>query len=268
MGIFLIFMCIGAVVGVIAGLLGVGGGSIIVPIMSYFAEQQQMDSSIIMKIALGTSFAIIIVSSAASAWSHNKRGSILWDKVPYLGIGAAIGVVLGSLVVSRLSNTFLQIVFCFFLVYTIYSMLAPKKKTDDNRPAPNHSMILFLGLGLLIGFLASFIGIAGGAIAVPLLTYLGYEMRRAIATSSTLGVILAFFGAVSYIYTGWDHPHLPEYSLGFVYLPAFFGIAIVSLLTASIGVKLSYKLPVPRIRQIFAIFLALILVRMLSAFLF
>ena len=118
----------------------------------------------------------------------------------------------------------------------------------------------------MIGFLASFIGIAGGAITVPILTYLGYEMRKAIATSAMIGVILSTFGTISYIYNGWGVENLPEYSLGYIYLPAFVGIAFASILTAPLGVKLSYKLSAARIRQVFAIFLVVILVRMLSSF--
>lgn len=264
--VLFIFVLIGCLIGFMAGLLGIGGGSIIVPILYYFAEQQQFPPALIMKIALGTSFSIIILSTASSAWSHNKRGTILWKQIPYIGVGSAIGVVIGSSIVNTLSNTFLQIVFCIFLAYTIFSMLAPKKHKESIQKDPNLPLYAFLGLGLLIGFLASFVGIAGGAISVPILTYLGYEMRKAIATSAMLGVILSSFGAISYIYNGWGVAGLPEYSFGYIYLPAFFGIAIMSIITAPLGVKLSYKLPVKRIRQIFACFLLIILIRMISSF--
>lgn len=263
---FLTFIIIGCLIGFLAGLLGIGGGAIIVPVIFYVAEHQGVSPNLIMKIALGTSFAIIIASTASSAWSHNKRGTLLWKQIPYLGLGSAIGVMIGSAIVNQLSNTFLQVVFCIFLAYTIYSMLAPKKSKEDQQTEPNLPLYFFILFGIGIGFLASFIGIAGGAITVPLLTYLGYEMRKAIATSAMIGVILSSFGALSYIYNGWGVEGLPSYSLGYVYLPAFFGIALMSIVTAPLGVKYAYKLPIKRIRQIFAIFLAIVLIRMISSF--
>lgn len=264
--IFLVFILVGAFVGFMAGLLGIGGGTVIVPIIHYIATQMDVPTSITMKMALGTSFSIIIMSTASSAWSHNKRGTILWKQIPYLGIGSALGVMSGSIIVNVLSNTFLQIIFCIFLAYTIFSMVKPKKQKSTTATEPNLPLYAFLLWGLLIGFIASFIGIAGGVIAIPILTYLGYEMHKAIATSAMIGVILSTFGAISYIYNGWNVEGLPPYSLGYVYLPAFAGVAIMSILTAPFGVKLSYKLPVARIRQIFALFLLVILIRMLTSF--
>lgn len=261
------FIIVGALIGFLAGLLGIGGGTVIVPVMHYMAEQMNVPTHLIMKMALGTSFAIIIMSTASSAWSHNKRGTILWQYIPRLGIGSAIGVVSGSMIVNLLSNTVLQVVFCIFLTYTIYSMVKPKRKSViENHNEPNLPNYLFVIVGFVIGFLASFIGIAGGAIAVPLLVYLGYEMHKAIATSAMIGVILSTFGAASAIVNGWGIEGLPDYSLGYVYLPAFISIALLSILTAPLGVKLSYKLPVARIRQIFAIFLAAVLIRMMINF--
>lgn len=264
--VFLIFIISGCFIGFMAGLLGIGGGTVIVPVIHYLAGSLNFPSDIIMKMALGTSFSIIIMSTASSAWSHNKRGTILWKQIPYLGAGSAVGVVSGSMVVNLLSNTILQVIFCVFLVYTIISLLSPKKNKNDNDIDPVFPLYVFVILGIVIGFLASFIGIAGGAIAVPMLVYLGYEMRKAIATSAMIGVILSTFGTISYIYNGWGVENLPKYSLGYIYLPAFIGIAFASILTAPFGVKLSYKLSAPRIRQIFAIFLIVILVRMLSSF--
>lgn len=263
--VFLIFIICGCFIGFMAGLLGIGGGTVIVPVIHYIAEHLNVPNDLIMKMALGTSFSIIIMSTASSAWSHNKRGTILWQQIPYLGIGSAIGVMCGSAIVNMLSNTVLQVIFCIFISYTIYSMLSPKQSKSASTD-PTIPLYIFLILGIVIGFLASFIGIAGGAITVPILTYLGYEMRKAIATSAMIGVILSTFGTISYIYNGWGAEGLPQYSLGYIYLPAFIGIALTSIFTAPLGVRLSYKLSATRIRQIFALFLVVILLRMLSNF--
>lgn len=125
--LILIFIISGCFIGFMAGLLGIGGGTVIVPVIHYLAESLNFPSEIIMKMALGTSFSIIIMSTASSAWSHNKRGTILWKQIPYLATGSAIGVIIGSMVVNLLSNTILQIIFCIFLAYTIISLLSPKK---------------------------------------------------------------------------------------------------------------------------------------------
>lgn len=264
MATFISFMLVGCVTGVLAGLLGIGGGSVIVPIVIIAVKALGVPDDMVMKIALATSFAVIISSTASSAYSHSKHGSILWKEFPYLAIGTIIGVLSGSYVVNMLSNTFLQVVFCIFLTYTIYNLLFPKQKKDSEDKSPNPPKTWLSGGGVIIGFLSSFIGIAGGSITVPLLTAFGYGLRKCIATSSMLGVILAFFGAISGIYYGWGDTKISEYFLGYVYLPAFVGVGITSVFFAPLGVKLAYKLPVKWIRWIFAGFLILVLLKMLS----
>lgn len=261
--ILLFFLIIGCITGFLAGLLGIGGGSLIVPVIIYSAEVLDVPNAIIMKMALGTSFAIIILSTASSAYAHHKRGSILWKQMPLLAIGSAIGVIIGSLLVNRLSNTLLQIIFCLFLAYTIYSLLCSKKNGDSENQAPKLSSKILAIFGLIIGFASSFVGIAGGSITVPLLTKSGYEIRKSIATSSSIGVILSLFGTITYIASGWNNPDLPPFSFGYVYLPAFFGIATTSIFVAPLGVKLAYRLPVQKIRIVFALFLVFVLLRMI-----
>lgn len=117
--------------------------------------------------------------------------------------------------------------------------------------------------GSLVGFISSFIGIAGGTITIPLLSHWGFNTRKCIATSSMLGVIIATIGTVMGIVYGWQQTELADYYLGFVYLPAFIGISITSILTAPIGVKVAYKLPIARVRQIFALFLLIVMAKML-----
>ncbi|MEQ4624456.1 sulfite exporter TauE/SafE family protein [Providencia manganoxydans] len=266
MEMLFIFLLIGCVTGVLAGLLGIGGGTIIVPIIIYTVTQQGMPYELTMKIALATSFSVIIFSTASSAYSHSKHKAILWNEFPYLSVGTIIGVFLGSYFVHKTSDIILQVIFCLFMGYTIYTLLFSKKNEADrieNVDDPVITKSWLSGGGVFIGFISSFIGIAGGAITVPLLSTWGFNTRKCIATSSMLGVVLATIGAISGIIYGWNKTEITDYYLGFIYLPAFVGIGITSVLFAPLGVKFSYKLPVKVIRQIFAVFLILVVSKMI-----
>ncbi|MEQ4674125.1 sulfite exporter TauE/SafE family protein [Providencia vermicola] len=266
MDMLLIFLLIGCVTGFLAGLLGIGGGAIIVPIIIYTVTEQGMPHELTMKIALATSFSVIIFSTASSAYSHSKHKAILWNEFPYLSMGTIMGVFIGAYFVHKTSDIILQIIFCLFMGYTIYTLLFSKKNEADqikNVEDPVISKHWLSSGGVLIGFISSFIGIAGGAITLPLLSAWGFNTRKCIATSSMLGVILATMGAIAGVIYGWNKTEITDYYLGFIYLPAFIGIGITSVLFAPLGVKIAYKLSVKMIRQIFAIFLILVVSKMI-----
>lgn len=259
MGIELVvFLLLGCVIGIISGLLGVGGGTVVVPTVVFFLVSIGVDPDLVMKIALGSSFAVVGITSLSSVIAHQRRGSVVWPVVFLLGIGAMIGVALGSLVVSRLNNLVLQLFFCVFLAYTIFNMVrgASKKEADQMIP---FAKPLYLLVGSVIGFISSFVGIGGGVMIVPVLSKIGYKMKNAIASSSAVGMLMACAGALSALVTGWNVADTPDNSLGFIYLPAVIGLSITSFIFAPLGAKLVYILPVKRIRQIFAGFLTLIL---------
>lgn len=260
MGIeLLIFLILGCVIGLISGLLGVGGGTVVVPALVFFLVSQGVDPELIMKVALGTSFAVVGITSLSSVIAHQRRGSVVWPIVFLMGIGAIIGVSIGSRVVSMMNNFLLQLFFCVFLAYTIINMLrsASKKEADAVSGVPKP---LYLGAGGIIGFISSFVGIGGGVMIVPVLSKIGYKMKNAIASSSAIGMFMAAAGAISAIINGLGVENVPEGSVGFVYLPAVIGLSLTSVLFAPLGAKLVYILPVKRIRQILAGFLTIILV--------
>ena len=265
MDMILLFLLVGCITGFFAGLLGIGGGAIIVPVVMYVVSQQAIPIDMVMKIALSTSFSVIIFSTASSAYSHNKHKAILWQQFPLLSIGTIIGMLVGTFLVQKMSNTILQIVFCIFMVYTIYGLLTKKKEAEriENVKDPIVSKPALTSGGSLIGFISSFIGIAGGTITIPLLSHWGFNTRKCIATSSMIGVIIAAIGTIMGIIYGWNQTNIDDYYLGFIYLPAFIGISITSILFAPIGVKVAYRLPIPRVRQIFALFLFLVVVKMM-----
>lgn len=260
--VILLFIILGAFIGILAGLLGIGGGAVIVPTMLYFFAAQGVDTSLMMKMALGTSFATIVLTGISSVFTHNAKGSVLWQAVGYMALGCILGVLGGSFIVSRLSNTTLQIIFCIFLAYVGLNMLLKAAQPENDSPKVI-SPSLYGFFGWIVGFGSSFVGIGGGSITVPILAKVGHKMKHAIGSSSALGVVLAFFGALSAIVNGWGVETLPAYSLGYVYLPAFVGISLSSVIFAPLGAKLVYRLPVKRIRQFFAFFLLLILTNLL-----
>lgn len=262
MSVILLFLILGAFIGILAGLLGIGGGAVIVPTMLYFFAAQGVETSLMMKMALGTSFATIVFTGISSVYAHNHKGSVLWKVVGIMAIGCILGVLVGSSIVNKLSNTVLQIIFCFFLAYVGLNMLFNASRPEKDSPKDIYSL-LYIIFGWIIGFASSFVGIGGGSITVPILAKVGYKIKYAIGSSSALGVVLAFFGALSAIVNGWGVEALPAYSVGYVYLPAFVGISLSSVIFAPLGAKLVYRLPVKRIRQFFAFFLLLILTNLL-----
>lgn len=260
MGIELvIFLLLGCIIGLISGLLGVGGGTVVVPALVFFLVSQGVDPELIMKVALGTSFAVVGITSLSSVIAHQKRGSVVWPVIFLMGVGAIIGVAIGSRVVSMMNNFVLQLFFCLFLAYTIINMLrtASKKEADKVSGVPKP---IYLGAGGIIGFISSFVGIGGGVMIVPVLSKIGYQMKNAIASSSAIGMFMAAAGATSAVINGWGVANVPENSIGFVYYPAVIGLSLTSVIFAPIGAKLVYILPVKRIRQILAGFLTIILI--------
>lgn len=258
----LIFLAVGCVIGVLAGLLGIGGGTVVVPTVIFALAAFGIDSAMEMKVAVGTSFATIMFSTFSSAVSHYKKGGFDIKLAFKMAAGAVIGVFVGSWVARYLSNQLLLLIFCAFLAYVIINMLRTASKPDDGEQKPLPSQA-YTGIGGVIGFISSFIGIGGGVLIVPVLTKIGHRVRSAIGISSSVGVFIAATGTVMSIYHGWGMANLPPYSLGYIYLPAFIGLSITSVIFAPLGAKLAYTLPVKRLRQFFAIFLTFILINLL-----
>lgn len=260
MGIeLLVFLVLGSIIGVVSGLLGVGGGTVVVPTVYFFLKIIGASDDIIMKVALGTSFSVVAITSLSSVIAHQKRKTVMWPIVALLGIGSVIGVSFGGTLVSQINDSILQLLFALFLLYTIYNMLrtASRKEADSVTPIPK---IAYTGVGGVIGFLSSFVGIGGGVMIVPVLSKIGHKMQNAIATSSAVGALLALAGALTSLFTGWGNPSTPDHTLGFIYLPALVGLTLTSIFFAPLGAKLVYILPVKRIRQIFAGFLSIVLI--------
>lgn len=251
---------VGAAVGILAGLFGIGGGLVIVPMLVYVFALNNIPHEFTMHLALATSLASIIFTSISSFLAHHKRGAVHWDIVKKIVIGILTGTFLGSCVASSMSTNFLKIFFVIFL-YFVATQLLLNKKPKPGREIPGN--LGMFGTGNIIGMVSSLVGIGGGTLSVPFMLWCNVPTHHAIGTSAAIGLPIAVAGTVGYVFNGWNVANLPSYSLGYVYLPALFGIAAVSVLTAPLGVKLAHSLPVDRLKRYFAILLYVVATRML-----
>jgi uncharacterized membrane protein YfcA len=258
--ILLLYGALGAFVGVLAGLLGVGGGLVIVPILVIAFGLQNVPQEIIMHMALGTSLASIIFTSISSFMAHHKRGAVQWQTVRRIVVGVMLGTFLGSCVAAVLSTNVLKLFFVLFLYFCAYQFLT------NRRPKPTRELPGPFGMflsGNIIGAISSWVGIGGGTLSVPYMIWCNVPVHRAIGTSAAIGLPIAIAGTAGFLYNGWGHALLPAYSIGFIYLPGLVGIAAVSVLTAPLGVKLAHSLPVDKLKKIFALLLIVVGTRML-----
>jgi len=260
LSIMLIYLGLGAVVGILAGLLGVGGGLVIVPMVVFTLTWQGAPSEYLMHLALGTSLGSIIFTSVSSAWAHHQRGAVHWDVVRRIVLGILTGTFLGSCLASRMSTNLLKGVFVAFLYYMAFQMLADMKpKPTRGLPGP----LGMFGVGNGIGAVSSLVGIGGGTLSVPFMVWCNLTVHEAIGTSAAIGFPIAIAGTIGYIVNGLNVSGLPPYCLGYVYLPALAGIVAASVLTAPLGVRLAHSLPVAKLKRVFALLLFIMGTKML-----
>ena len=257
--ILITYSAVGFVAGILAGLLGIGGGLVIVPILVYTFTLQGIDPALIMHIALATSMASIMFTSVSSFMAHHRRGAVRWDIVKKIVFGILTGTFLGTCLASAMSTTFLKGFFVVFL-YAVALQLLLDKKPKAARELPGTLGIFTVGN--IIGVVSSLVGIGGGSLSVPFMLWCNVVIHSAIGTSAAIGLPIAVAGTAGYVINGLNTPNLPEYSIGYVYLPALAGIAAMSILTAPLGVKLAHSLPVPALKKVFALLLLVVATKM------
>jgi len=256
----ILYLLTGAAAGLSAGLLGIGGGLIIVPILFFIFSHQPVPSEHVMHMALATSLATIIVTSLSSARAHHKRGAVLWPIVFDLSPGIIIGAWLGAMFASALASNTLRPVFGVFELLVAIHLLANYKPATHTTSINRTKSITG---GVVIGSISSIVGIGGGTLTVPFLLWHNISIRNAVASSAACGFPIAVAGTVTYIFSGWSMESLPAYTLGYVYLPAFAMIIITSIITAPFGASLAHKLPEKTLRLLFAMFLLVLGFKML-----
>jgi uncharacterized membrane protein YfcA len=251
MFIFAAYAAVGAFIGVLAGLLGLGGGVVIVPALLYTLPYFGVTGQAY-HMAIGTSMASIIFTSFSSVMAHNRRGSVHWDVVTWFTPGIVAGTLAGGSIAVLLPARALVVIFALFLLYVGVQMLR-NTSPKPSRRLPAKPCLAGVGGG--IGLFSTFVGIGGGTLTIPFLTMCNIPLREAIGTSSGVGMSIALFGSLSYILNGWGEPGLPAWSFGFIYLPALLGLAMGSMTTAPLGARLAYKVSVPTLKRFFAIFI-------------
>ncbi len=254
------YLGIGAAVGFFAGLLGIGGGSIIVPLLVMLFDAQGLPKEQLLHVAVGTGMATIVFTSMASVRAHAARGSIRWDLAARMTPGIVVGGLLGSALTSVIPRGL------FAALFTAVVYVAATHTLLGRVPRPSRQTPGMLGMfaaGFVMSSVSAFAAIGGAFMTIPFLMYCNVPILQAIGTAAAVGFPIALAGSVGYIATGMGVAGLPAPSLGYVYLPALAGIVLASVLTAPLGAALAHRLPTRRLKQIFALLLYVLATRML-----
>ncbi len=257
---YLAFLTVGAIAGMLAGLLGVGGGLVIVPMLVFCFTRLSLPPASVMHLALGTSMASIVFTSVSSSWSHHRHGAVAWDAVRRIVPGILTGTFCGTFVASRLSTELLKGLFAVFLAFVAFQMLRDKKP-EPSRELPGVGGMF--GVGSAIGLISSLVGIGGGMLSVPFLMWCNLPGHRAVGTSAAIGFPIAIGGTLGYLVNGWQDTSLPPHAVGYIYWPALACIVAASVVTAPLGVRLAHRLPTARLKRIFAAFLVVVGIRLM-----
>lgn len=250
----------GAVAGVLAGLLGVGGGIVIVPVLYHLFTLLGIDSDVRMHVAVGTSLAAIVPTSIISARAHYKRGGLKPALLKPLVPGTLVGVLIGALLSGYLSGQVLAAIFAIIALLVALNMAAERNlDLRDGLPGPFGTSVL----GVFIGSLSTLMGIGGGTLSVPILNACRTPMHIAVGTGAALGTVISLPGALAYLINGLGATSLPPATLGYVNLLGLALIVPATMLTAPWGARIAHAINARLLRRLFALFLALTAVRML-----
>ncbi|NIO43111.1 MAG: TSUP family transporter [Burkholderiales bacterium] len=254
------YLLLGLFVGLFAGMLGIGGGMLLVPLLVFLFSAQGFSADRVLHLALGTSLTSIVFTSLSSIRAHNARGAIRWDIFRKAAAGLVVGTLTGSLVADWLDGRYLACVFVIFVSYAATQMLLDiKPKATRTLPGP----VSMAGGSALVGVVSSMVGAGGGVVSIPLMVMCNVSMRNAVGTSAALGFPIALAGTMGYILTGLGEQNLPPLRLGYVYLPALFGVVIGTFVTVPLGARLAHSMPVAQLKKIFAVILFVLAARML-----
>jgi len=257
----LAYIGLGLFTGFSAGMLGIGGGLVMVPALTMmFAAQAGFSPGEILHQALATSMATIIFTSLSSLRAHHQHKAVLWPVVAQITPGILLGTAVGTLFAANVPAKPLGVFFTVFVCFVALQM-SLNLKPKPSRQLPGAGGVFAVGTG--IGAMSSLVAIGGGSFTVPFLTWCNVRVQDAIGTSAAVGFPIAIGGSLGYIYNGWGHAGLPEWSLGFVYLPAVAWMAPASMLIAPLGAKVAHSLPVTTLKRLFAGLLIALAAKML-----
>ena len=254
------YLMLGSFAGFMAGLLGVGGGAIMVPILTSIFIAEGFPKSEVVHLTLGTSMAAIVFTSISSLRAHHAHGAVLWKVVRGITPGILLGTFGTTFVAAQAPATALTLFFAVFMSYVAVQMLL------NIKPKPHRELPGALGMsavGVGIGGISALVAIGGGTMSVPFMTWCNVKAQHAIGTSAAIGLPIALAGTAGYLVNGWGHSGLPAASFGFVYLPALVPVVLVSMAVAPFGARLAHRLPVATLKRVFAGILLLLVTKML-----
>jgi uncharacterized membrane protein YfcA len=243
-------LVLGLCTGFLAGLLGIGGGMIMVPFLTYIMTARGASPDLAVKMAIATSMSTIIFTSISSVRAHHKRGAVRWEIVKGLAPGIVLGAVVASMgVFAALKGSLLAVFFALFVSFSATQMFLDKKPAASRQMPGTGGQ---LAGGGVIGFLSGLVGAGGGFVSVPFMTWCNVPIHNAVATSAALGFPIALFNTVGYVFAGQSQAALPEGSWGYVWIPALVVIACSSVFMAPLGAKAAHALPIKQLKRVFA----------------
>lgn len=244
---------LGLCTGFLAGLLGIGGGMLMVPFVTFIMSGRGVAPDLAVKMAIATSMATIVFTSISSVRAHHRRGAVQWRIVRNLAPGIVLGAAVASLgAFALLKGAWLALLFAAFVGFSATQMLI------DAKPAPTRTMPATAGQwasGGVIGFLSGLVGAGGGFVSVPFMTWCNVPIHQAVATSAALGFPIALANGLGYVVSGQSVQGLPAGALGYVFVPALVVLATASVLVAPLGVRAAHALPVKQLKRVFAMLL-------------
>jgi len=259
----LLILAGGVVTGILAGLFGIGGGGVIVPVLYEVFGVIHVPDALRMQLCIGTSLAIIVPTTVRSYMGHKKRGAVIPQVVRVWTLPAIIGMLIGSVTASFAPGAVFKIAFVMFTAFISTKMLFAGDRWNLGSELPGRALMSIYGL--VTGLFSSLVGVSGGAVSNAVLTMYGQPMQRAVATSAGIGVPITVVGAVGYAVAGWPHIHeLPPLSFGFVSVIGFALMAPVSSYTTGYGVRLAHWLPRRKLEIGFGLFLMIVSLRFLA----
>lgn len=254
------YMGLGALVGLLAGLFGIGGGGVMVPVLTMLFVAQGFPTEHLVHMALATSMAAIVPTAVASLRAHHRHAAVLWPVVARMTPGILFGTFAATFIASYITAKPLAIFFSIFMSFVALQLFLDRKPTPS-RQLPGTAGLTAAGAG--IGGISALVAIGGGSLTVPFLAWCNVAIPVAIGTSAAVGLPVALAGAGGYLVNGWQIHDLPEFTLGFIYWPAVLSVASLSLLTAPLGARLAHQLPVKLLKKLFGILSLLLALQML-----
>lgn len=259
----LIIVAGGALVGILSGLFGIGGGAVIVPVLFEVFRVIGVPDDLRFQMCIGTSLAIIVPTTIRSYLAHKARGAVLDDVVRIWMLPSLAGVAIGALAAAFAPSAVFKVTFVVFAAFIAIRMLAGSDRWSLGSDLPGRGVLSFFGL--LTGLVSSLVGVSGGAISNAVITLYGRPMQQAVATSAGVGVPITIAGTLGYVVAGWKHMgELPPLSIGYVSLIGLALMAPVSSFTATYGVRLAHWLPRRKLEIAFGVFLTVVSLRFLA----